>query len=127
MSQVNGGHAVKIQRQNAGEVWIDEGLFVTELLNDPASPGLSVARCRLPGLATTQRHWLSVDEWYLIEAGDGLMHLGEETFAVGPGDTVMITQGTAQAITNTQETDLVFQVVCTPRFTPACYTACAAR
>lgn len=114
---------MKIQRQNNQEVWIEEGIFVTEILNDPKSPGLSVARCRLPGRLTTQNHKLCVDEWYIIEAGQGVMSVGEQSFPVGPGDTVMIARGTAQKICNSLETDLVFQVICTPRFTPECYEA----
>ena len=114
----------KIQPHSADEVWIDEGLFVTELLNDPASPALSVARCRLPAMCTTQAHRLTVDEVYLIEQGAGMMTLGSETFPVDAGETVIIPRGVLQAITNTQATDLVFQVICTPRFTPSCYEAC---
>lgn len=114
---------MKIQRQNSQEVWIDEGLFVTEILNTPQSQALSVARCRLPGGLTTRSHRLSVDEWYIIEAGQGLMQIGSESFPVGPGDSIMIARGRAQHITNSLDTDLVFQVICTPRFTPDCYEA----
>ncbi len=95
----------------------DERLFVTELLNDSAVPHLSVARCRvLPGV-TTQLHALTVNEWYLIEAGLGRMRLGDDApFDVGVRDCVQIPAGTAQQISNPGDDDLVFLCVCLPRF-----------
>ncbi len=106
------------------EFYTGERVWVTELLNDPAVPDVSVARCRvLPGV-TTELHRLSVAEWYVIEAGTGAMEVGgEEPFAVGAGDAVAIPKGVSQRITNTGGTDLVLQCVCLPRFTPECYEA----
>ncbi len=100
----------------------DERLFVTELLNESAVPYLSVARCRvLPGV-TTQLHALSVNEWYLIEAGLGRMRLGDgEPFDVGVRDAIQIPAGTAQQISNPGDDDLVFLCVCVPRFRPDVY------
>ncbi len=101
-----------------------ERCFITELFNDASVPDVSVARCRVEPGVTTERHALSVAEWYVIESGRGLMWLGDDAaFAVGAGDTVAIPGGCEQRIANSGETDLLFLCVCVPRFTPATYTA----
>lgn len=107
---------------NHEEVWSSERLFVRELLNEPGIPEVSLARCRVPPGTTTELHELSVREWYVIAEGSGLMELDSTNrFAVGRGDTVAIPARTSQRITNTGDTDLVFQCICIPRFTPDCY------
>ena len=99
-----------------------ERLFIREYLNDPALPGLSVARARVEPGVTTELHALSVDEWYIILDGTGRVTVGDgEPQAVGADDVVAIPAGTPQQIENTGEVDLVFQCVCRPRFTPDCY------
>jgi len=105
------------------ELYTRERVYVTELLNDPAVPQVSLARCRvLPGV-TTELHRLDVAEWYVLEQGRGLMEVGDGApFPVGPGDVVAIPAGTPQRITNTGEGDLVLQCVCVPRFTEEGYT-----
>ena len=104
------------------EVWTEERCFITELMNDASVPDVSLARCRVEPGVTTQRHRLSVREWYVVEQGRGLMEVGDcEARAIGPGDVVEISAGTAQRVTNTGAADLVFQCVCLPRFTPGCY------
>lgn len=106
------------------EVWTAERCYITELLNDAATPEVSLARCRVEPGVTTQWHRLSVAEWYVLEEGSGRMELGGAAPRhVGPGDVVAIPAGTAQRITNIGAADLVFQCVCLPRFTPSCYEA----
>ncbi len=106
------------------EVWTVERCFITELLNTADQPEVSLARTRVEPGVTTQLHQLSVDEWYVIESGEGLMRVGDEPPApVGPGDTVAIPKHTAQQITNTGSEDLLFLCVCVPRFTQECYTS----
>lgn len=104
------------------EVWTGERCFITELMNDPAIPEVSLAQCRVPPGTTTQLHRLSVDEWYVVDQGSGLMAVGSDApFEVCPGDTITIPAGVSQRITNTGDSDLVFQCVCIPRFTPGSY------
>lgn len=104
------------------EVWTEERCWITELLNEPGVPDVSLARCRVEPGVTTQRHRLSVREWYVVEEGRGLMEVGGgEPRPIGPGDVVEIPAATAQRVTNTGARDLVFQCVCLPRFTPGCY------
>jgi mannose-6-phosphate isomerase-like protein (cupin superfamily) len=111
--------------KNAGqreEVWTPERCFITELVNDPAIPEWSLARCRVPPGTTTQLHVLSVAEWYVVDKGHGLMEIGAEpAFDVTAGDTVAIPEGTSQRITNKGDADLIFQCLCIPRFTQDCY------
>ena len=73
---------------------------------------------------TTQLHALSVHEVYVIREGAGLMYLGDQPpFEVRPGDSVTIPKQVAQRISNTGDADLVFECVCSPRFSPDCYTS----
>jgi len=104
------------------EVWTDERCWITELLNDAGVPDVSLARCRVEPGVTTQLHRLAVREWYVVEQGRGLMQVGDrEPWPIGPGDVVEIPADAAQRVTNTGAADLVFQCICLPRFTPACY------
>ena len=106
----------------AEEVWTGERCWITELLNDASVPEVSLARCRVEPGVTTELHRLGVREWYVVEAGSGLVEVGEEKpRPVRRGDVVAIPAGRAQRITNTGTGDLVFQCVCLPRFTPECY------
>lgn len=99
-----------------------ERCHIRELLNDARAPELSLARCRVEPGVTTELHALSVDEFYVVDAGSGAMEVGGgEPFAVGPGDAVRIPAGVSQRIRNSGHDDLVFQCICTPRFTPAAY------
>ena len=104
------------------EVWTGERCFITELMNDPAIPDVSLAQCRVPPGTTTQLHKLSVREWYVVGKGSGLMEIGTgDPFEIGPGDSVAIPAGMSQRVTNTGDSDLHFQCVCIPKFTPESY------
>jgi mannose-6-phosphate isomerase-like protein (cupin superfamily) len=106
------------------EVWTDERCYIAEFVNDASWPEFSLARCRVEPGVTTQRHALSVNEFYLVRQGSGLMYLGDEPpVEVGPGDTVTIPKHVAQRISNTGDSDLVFDCLCTPRFLRKCYTS----
>jgi mannose-6-phosphate isomerase-like protein (cupin superfamily) len=99
-----------------------ERVYITERLNDPAVPRVSLADTRVEAGVTTELHRLSVDEWYVIQFGTGLMEVGgAEPFEVGAGDTVVIPAGVSQRITNTGKRDLRFQCICMPRFTLQSY------
>ncbi len=107
---------------NANEFPTRERVFITERMNEPAIPRVSLADARVEPGVTTELHRLSVDEYYVIRHGTGLMEVGEETpFEVSSGDTVVIPAGIAQRITNSGEDDLLMQCICMPRFTPESY------
>jgi len=112
-------------RQKQGEyLWTSERCFILELLNTGEVPEVSLARTRVEPGMTTQDHSLSVLELYVMERGSGIMYLGDTPpYEVGPGDVVTIPVHTSQQIENTGDDDLVFTCVCTPRFTPECYTS----
>ena len=108
----------------ATEIWTSERCFITELLNTPDQPDVSLARTRVEPGVTTQLHALSVSEWYVIEAGQGRMRVADdEPFDVGPGAAVTIPKHAPQQITNTGKTDLLFLCICAPRFSQECYTS----
>ena len=93
-----------------------ERCFITELLNHPSRPDVSLARARVaPGVAT-QLHALDVEETYVIEAGGGVMDVGSDRFRVVPGDSILIPKGVSQRIENDGATDLIFLCLCQPRF-----------
>ena len=100
------------------EFWTRERLYITEHMNDPENPRVSLADARVEPGVTTELHRLRVDEWYVIRQGKGRMEVGgNDPFDVGPGDTVVIPAGVSQCITNIGADDLVFHCVCMPRFT----------
>jgi mannose-6-phosphate isomerase-like protein (cupin superfamily) len=105
------------------EFWTRERCFITELLNDDEQPEVSIARARVEPGVITELHALSVHEWYVVEAGQGLMRIGDrELFSVAHGDVVTVPKHCAQQITNTGGDDLVFLCVCAPRFSQENYT-----
>ena len=105
------------------EIHTRERVYISEQLNDPRVPGVSLAQTRVEPGVTTELHSLNVAEWYVIVSGCGLMEVGDQTpFAVAAGDAVEIPAGVAQRIRNTGEIDLMFQCICIPRFTEDSYT-----
>jgi len=113
----------KIPTNTSAEFFTRERCHIKEVLNNPASPGLSIARCRVAPGVTTELHALAgTAETYLIESGSGDMDDGKSAgFAVDPGDSVTIPPGQSQRIRNTGQDDLIFLVMCHPRFQPVCY------
>jgi len=100
----------------------DERCAITERLNDPACPEVSLARARVaPGVTTRLHAVRGIVERYVIVAGQGVVEVAGQSAAVGPGDRVLIAAGVAQRISNAGETDLVFDCLCTPRFVPEAY------
>ena len=114
-----------IKNKFSKEFFTSERCHISELLNDAASPQLSMARCRVESGVTTQLHALKgVCETYLIEKGEGVMDDGENgEISVEAGDSVEIAPDHPQRIRNIGKCDLIFMVVCKPRFTPDCYVA----
>jgi quercetin dioxygenase-like cupin family protein len=101
-----------------------ERCTITEILNDPACPALSLARAEVAPGVTTQLHALAgITECYVIRSGRGRVEVAGESAEVGVGDRVVIAPDTAQRITNTGTDPLVFDCLCAPRFEPQCYRA----
>ena len=107
---------------NIPERYFGERLYAAEYINDETIPGFSLARCRVAPGVTTQLHSLSVDEWYVIESGEGRMQLDSQEKDLSAGAIVQIPRGVNQRIYNSGAQDLIFFCVCTPRFTPEAYS-----
>ena len=104
------------------EFYTRERCFITELLNSPATPSFSIARCRVEPGVLTELHRLAVAEWYVVESGEGEVSVGDaDGRMIGPGEVIAIPAGVPQQVRNTGPGPLQFLCVCTPRFTPAGY------
>jgi mannose-6-phosphate isomerase-like protein (cupin superfamily) len=109
--------------QGMAEYFFEEGCHITEWLNDPEDPDLSIARARLPVGGRTRWHRLhGISERYLLLSGRGRVEVeGLAASEIGAGDVVLIPPGHAQRIQALGDADLLFLALCTPRFTQACY------
>ncbi len=126
------GAALILRGAARQEYWFEEGCFISEWLNSPDDPALSIARARVaPGVTTRLHRLVGIAERYVILQGLGRVELvgpdGPLTSAdhyvsdVEPGDVVVIPPQVSQRITNIGEADLIFLALCTPRFTRAAY------
>ncbi len=111
----------------AQEYYFEEGCYILELSNSEDDPELSIARARvIPGVSTKLHLLKDTIERYVILQGKGRVELGSQIAKeVAVGDVVLIPPACPQKITNTSATDLIFLVVCTPRFTPQAYVPVA--
>jgi mannose-6-phosphate isomerase-like protein (cupin superfamily) len=69
-----------------------------------------------PGARTALHRHALTEEIYHITAGDGLMTLGDQRFAVAVGDTVCIAPGTPHCIDNTGVAPLRILCACSPAY-----------
>lgn len=86
-----------------------DGSLIRELMHPRVhvNRAQSLAEATLaPGASTRLHRHRRSEELYHFTAGEGLMTLGEETFAVAPGDTVHIAPGTPHCVRNTGATEL---------------------
>ncbi len=112
----------KLSQTQQDEVWLDERIYIRELLNTPDEPDISLARFRVPPHSATQLHSLSVTEWYIMESGTASAEIDGQKINMTAGDNLRINAGQSQRIINDSGEELVFQSICTPRWTPECYT-----
>lgn len=68
------------------------------------------------GTGTLLHRHRVTEELYHITAGDGLMTLGAERFAVATGDTILIRPGVAHRIENTGRSPLRLLCMCSPAY-----------
>lgn len=107
------------------EFTTSERCHIIELSNSPDDPAVSIARARVAPGVTTQWHRLAgTTERYVILEGNGLMEVGSlPPQEVSAGDVVLIPPACRQRISNLGRGDLIFIVICTPRFQPEAYEA----
>ncbi len=106
-----------------GEYFFDEGCHILELSNTPDDPEVSIARARVePGVTTRLHRLVNTTERYVILQGQGRVEIaGGQPLVVQRGDVIRIPPMATQRISNTGTDDLVFLVICNPRFTSQCY------
>ncbi|MFT6389650.1 MAG: oxalate decarboxylase/phosphoglucose isomerase-like protein (cupin superfamily) [Cellvibrionaceae bacterium] len=119
-----------LKNDSANEYYFDEGCYILEYSNSEVDPDVSIARARVLPNTETQLHKLSQTvERYLILEGEGEVTLGDggennkklSCSVVNKGDVVIIPENCPQAIRNIGLNDLIFLVICTPRFKPDNY------
>ncbi|WP_334159314.1 cupin domain-containing protein [Oryzomicrobium sp.] len=97
-----------------------DGSEIRELMHPAVHPGAraqSLAEATVfPGQRTLLHRHDATEELYHITAGSGRMTLGDERFAVAPGDTVLIPPGTAHCIENTGAVPLRLLCCCAPAY-----------
>ena len=104
------------------EYFLDEGCYILELNNTPDHSDLSIARARLEVGCETELHSLKdTAERYVIQQGEGIANIDGVEYSVKVNDVLNIAPDVAQKIGNTGTIDLIFLVICTPRFEPSCY------
>lgn len=114
-----------VKREEVKEFYTDENCFITEFLNRPDVPAVSVAKARVEPGQETQLHSLKGIEIYYILEGKGEVQLGGLTHQmVQTGDLVFIKPGQTQKILNSGLGQLEFLCICSPRFRVEDYTAC---
>lgn len=69
-----------------------------------------------PGAATALHRHARTEELYYLLEGCGRMTLGEHTFEVAPGDTVLIAPSTPHRIENIGDGTLRFLCCCAPAY-----------
>ena len=106
------------------EYFFHEGCHILEILNQSEHQDLSIARARVEPQQETQLHRLkSTIERYVILSGQGIATIGDETYPVKTNDVIIIQENMPQKIFNSGSEDLVFLVICTPRFLENNYQA----
>ena len=58
------------------------------------------------------------EEIYYVLAGQGTMVLGDQSFAIAPGDSILIPPGTPHALHNTWPMELRVLCCCSPAYDP---------
>ena len=94
-----------------------DGSILRELLH-PEKAALqirySLAHAKVAAGQETKSHKLKSSEVYYITAGNGLMHIDEESFKVKAESAVYIPPGARQHIENTGSCDLKFLCIVDP-------------
>lgn len=96
-----------------------DGSSIRELMHPALHGNLrqSLAEARVPpgGRTLLHRHH-ETEEIYFFLAGTGQMTLGDEEFAIRPGDTVLIPPGTPHCLRNTGDETLCLLCACAPAY-----------
>ena len=115
----NRSAAVRTRYRDVEPYVTRDGSTIRELMH-PAIHGnrnQSLAEATVPPGGRTVRHvHRRSEELYHVTGGSGTMHLGDESFAVGAGDTVLIPPGVPHWIEAGGETPLRILCCCSPPY-----------
>lgn len=81
---------------------------------DPVNIRYSLAHALVHKGVASLRHRMGAVEVYYFLAGTGIMHVDEDSAAVGPGRTVVVPAGATQWVCNTGDHDLEFLCIVDP-------------
>jgi mannose-6-phosphate isomerase-like protein (cupin superfamily) len=99
-----------------------DGSEIRELMH-PATHGgsrQSLAEARVAaGYETAMHRHHRSEEIYHVTAGEGLMTLDDEQFAIQAGDSILIAPGSAHRVRNTGKDELVILCCCSPPYADA--------
>jgi mannose-6-phosphate isomerase-like protein (cupin superfamily) len=107
------------RRDDVSSYITKDGSTIRELIHPQHHGNLrqSLAEAIVAPDASTRLHrHHQTEEIYHVIAGHGVMTLGEMSIEIGVGDSVCIAPGTAHAVHNNGETDLVILCCCAPPY-----------
>lgn len=97
--------------KDCAEFVAGDGTILRELLHPDKAPldlRYSLAHAILKPGQVSKPHCLRTSEVYYIVEGEGLMHINDETSAVGPGQAIYIPPNAVQHLDNKGNKDIVF-------------------
>jgi len=110
---------MKTVRDDCAPYETKDGSTIRELMHPGvhgnAAQSLAEASVSPGGITALHRHAKTEELYYVLE-GRGRMTLGERTFEVAPGETVLISPLTAHRIENIGEDTLRFLCCCAPAY-----------
>ncbi|MDH3310561.1 MAG: cupin domain-containing protein [Gammaproteobacteria bacterium] len=96
-----------------------DGSIIRELMHPSVHGNMkqSLAEAIVPVGQGTQLHrHRTSEEIYHVTTGEGRMVIGDQKFAINPGDTICIPPGTAHRVDNTGPTELKILCSCSPPY-----------
>ena len=96
-----------------------DGSEIRELLHPTlhGNRNQSLAEATVPvGTATVLHRHAVTEELYHVTAGTGRMTLGEASFEIDTGDTILIAPGTPHCVSNTGSEPLRILCCCSPAY-----------
>ena len=103
--------------KDCGEFIAGDDSILREILH-PEKAGVSIhyslAHAKVAVGKKTKPHKLKSSELYYVIEGQGLMHIDQETFEVGPDFTIYIPPDSVQYIENIGNSDLNFLCIVDP-------------
>ncbi|HEY5682255.1 MAG TPA: cupin domain-containing protein [Sulfuricaulis sp.] len=96
-----------------------DGSIIRELMHPSVHGNMkqSLAEAIVPVGQGTQLHrHRTSEEIYHVTTGEGRMVIGDQKFAINPGDTICIPPGTAHRVDNTGPTELKILCTCSPPY-----------